>query len=138
MGHLFACSRSLKSSLAFYKRAYALAPHNPLITLCNGVTVLQYAFHKKCLDRHHAILQAMAYFDEYAHQYGITTNQVQYNLGRAFHQLGLVHLAIPHYERLLASTDTTYRHETAYNLHLIYMNSNRQLARFILFQYNTI
>ena len=25
-----------------------------------------------------------------------------YNLGRAFHQLGLVHLAVPYYERVLA------------------------------------
>lgn len=56
-----------------------------------------------------------------------------YNLGRAYHQLGIVHLAVPYYEKVLSleppanypNRGRAYdlKPEAAYNLSLIYSAS---------------
>lgn len=67
-----------------------------------------------------------------------------YNLARAYHQLGLVHKSVPYYEKVLLAKphpdpNKNLTREAAYNLHLIYKNSgNLQLARKMLRDYCTI
>lgn len=65
-----------------------------------------------------------------------------YNTGRAAHQLGLLHVAVPLYERALAapapaaSSTTDVRREAAHNLVLIYRSTGAiELARQIMHEY---
>ena len=94
--------------------------------------------------------------------------EAAYNIGRAAHQLGLVHLAVPYYESVLAHTPTPsaaagvggaggegpdglapevaaatgsmdLRREAAHNLALIYSSSGaHELAREVLREHLTI
>lgn len=57
-----------------------------------------------------------------------------YNMGRATHQLGLVHLAVNYYEQALATSppmnEANWRMEAAHNLVLIFKESGAEgLAR---------
>ncbi|OJA08707.1 hypothetical protein AZE42_08888 [Rhizopogon vesiculosus] len=54
--------------------------------------------------------------------------EIDYNFGRAFHQLGLHSHAVSHYERVLEMAekwggDTSVAKEAAYNLSLIYVTT---------------
>lgn len=73
------------------------------------------------------------------------TQEIEYNLGRLYHQYGLIHIAKIHYEKVLQYTDKNiekYPHildlkrEAAFNLHLIYKDSrNYAAARNLLMKY---
>jgi general transcription factor 3C polypeptide 3 (transcription factor C subunit 4) len=70
--------------------------------------------------------------------------EASYNVARAFHQLGLYHLAIPYYEKVLQSNNENSSskslvREAAYNLTLIYRASESySLVREIVRKYLTI
>lgn len=77
------------------------------------------------------------------------TQESNYNIARALHQLGLLSGAVHFYKLVLESPpsklilDNSERlnlsREAAYNLHLIYMQSNNfELARIYLEDYITI
>ncbi|KAJ0390687.1 hypothetical protein P43SY_011090 [Pythium insidiosum] len=112
-------------------------------------------------DRQLTVAKAFAFLQQYervrltpenVERCGIDKNYLQleawYNMGRAHQQLGLFHLAIPMYERVLRffELDETaakevppeYQicRETAYNLSLIYRQSGaHDLARYLLVKY---
>lgn len=89
-------------------------------------------------NRNHTIVQGLSILTHYA-QLRLGTPEVEYNFGRAYHQLGtfslphpgLTHLAIPRYQRVLnmAETSTTPAHgfcmarEAAFNLALLYASA---------------
>jgi general transcription factor 3C polypeptide 3 (transcription factor C subunit 4) len=61
----------------------------------------------------------------------------EYNLGRSLHQIGLTHLAVPYYERVLEISEKWEKRgglegdikwEAAYNLQLIYFTSGNEAA----------
>lgn len=71
--------------------------------------------------------------------------EVHYNIGRAFHGLGLFSLAAHHYTKVLEEFPTTedfeydLRYQAAYNLQAIYtVSGNFKLARDIADQYLVI
>lgn len=77
------------------------------------------------------------------------TQETNYNMGRALHQLGLLPGAIHFYKLVLESEPPELveknsnildlRKEAAFNLHLIYMQAeNPQLARMYLENYVTV
>lgn len=93
---------------------------------------------------------------EYA-QYREEALESNYNLGRAAHHLGLVHIAVQYYHKCLNSKpylagvgaieegtrvmvhQATLKREAAYNLSLIYRGAGADdLARQVLRQYVTI
>jgi general transcription factor 3C polypeptide 3 (transcription factor C subunit 4) len=96
---------------------------------------------RKASDRHEHVACAFYFFLQY--QTLCASNlESYYNLGRAFHHIGLYHLAIDYYEKGLeiGSTNekTNLTHEIAYNLSLIYCQSGSYLlARELLRKYNT-
>ncbi|KAL7270567.1 transcription factor TFIIIC subunit tfc4 [Rhizina undulata] len=69
--------------------------------------------------------------------------EAEYNIGRAYHHLGLTHLAIPFYERVLQISDANngklpgdLKWESAYNLQMIYVTSgNVAMAKRVTDQY---
>ena len=103
-------------------------------------------------NRNHTIVQGISTLSRYAEIRG-ASSEVEYNFGRAFHQLGtlwrsleladtdrvgLLHLAVPRYQRVLelakdnkdAGRGFDMAREAAYNLGLIYPTSGSpHLAR---------
>ena len=75
-----------------------------------------------------------------------------YNIGRAFHQIGLNHFAVHMYEDALAEggpgeqvgevvceDSFDLKHEIAFNLSLVYRQSgNHRMANYVLFKHNVV
>eukprot|EP00657_Telonema_sp_P-1_P000980 TRINITY_DN1204_c0_g1_i1.p1 TRINITY_DN1204_c0_g1~~TRINITY_DN1204_c0_g1_i1.p1 ORF type:complete len:215 (+),score=47.50 TRINITY_DN1204_c0_g1_i1:222-866(+) len=123
VGHHMTASGRLKLAVGEYFRAYRVMPEQPLISLCIGVSLLRLSMHKNAVCRHKVVLDAVAFFHQYA-SLRDCPSESNFNLGRAFHQLGMMHLAIPYYQKVLGSVhDTTLKMEAAYNLSLIYAKS---------------
>ncbi|KAL7327548.1 transcription factor TFIIIC subunit tfc4 [Mucor circinelloides] len=113
---VFGCTVSLTKSVAasslFYLRSYAIAPQDRLNTLCLGLSLLHAAIQRKSDNRHLQIMQGMMFIFEYA-KIAKYNQEAEYNIGRAFHLLGLTHLAVPHYEKTLSmrrAADGTVEH----------------------------
>eukprot|EP00123_Amoebidium_parasiticum_P006302 comp17287_c0_seq1/m.16404 comp17287_c0_seq1/g.16404 ORF comp17287_c0_seq1/g.16404 comp17287_c0_seq1/m.16404 type:complete len:997 (-) comp17287_c0_seq1:391-3381(-) len=146
--HYFLLTGSYRVALAEYLRAYKQLPDEPCVNLFVGVALLNHAMSRTCDDRHMYALEGYAFVFRY-HKLRDGDAEASYNLGRAFHQLGLVHLAVPYYEKVL-SEGTPHgneeeegveglQREAAYNLSLIYRASgNSSLARRLLWQYCTV
>ncbi|XP_054279234.1 general transcription factor 3C polypeptide 3 [Macrosteles quadrilineatus] len=111
-----------------------------------AVTLCQMACQKFSAKKHSLVTQAVAYFWKYKDLRGREGLQESYyNIGRAFHQLGLLPPAIHHYKKALEFKskfiDNYPQHlnlqrEAAFNLHLIYMASGaRDIARMYLEKY---
>ncbi|XP_070564399.1 general transcription factor 3C polypeptide 3-like isoform X4 [Ptychodera flava] len=144
-GHNAFLSGSLKHALDEYMRAYRNDESNPMLAMCIGLTFIQMASQKYAVKRHSLIAQGLAFFQKYLDTRG-NCQEAYYNVGRAFHQLGLVHLAVHFYKRALSShmvKESRYLFdltgEIAYNLSLIYQNGGSQdLARELLLQHCVI
>ena len=100
-------------------------------THVEGFHVLRCPFKK-------AIIVTCIAVQEYAEQ-RCSEQEACYNFGRAAHQLGLLHVALPFYERALAaelrpeSSSADLRREAAHNLVLIYRHTGATgLARQVM------
>eukprot|EP00850_Spirogloea_muscicola_P009520 SM000053S17477 [mRNA] locus=s53:596285:603110:+ [translate_table: standard] len=102
LAHHYAALGHFQTALRYYLKAYRLQPSQPLLSLCIGVALVNLVGTVRLLNRNQAVLQAFAFLYKYE-QLTAKSQESQYNLGRAYHQLGLVHLAVPYYERALAS-----------------------------------
>jgi general transcription factor 3C polypeptide 3 (transcription factor C subunit 4) len=100
-GHMLLAARSYAKAVGFYARAHVAAPKDPLIAFSCGLAYLNRAMNRQTENRHLQIMQAFAYLFKY---YDLRNGNQEacYNIGRAFHQLGLLDLAIPYYEAGLA------------------------------------
>ncbi|TDH68311.1 hypothetical protein CCR75_004520 [Bremia lactucae] len=134
--------------------------NDPLTLFCIGLAFLSASMQRTINDRQHTVAKAFAFLQQYE-QTRITApsdinskfRQIEawYNIGRAHQQLGLFHLAIPMYERVLRFIEESKElkrnvppeymicRETAYNLSLIYKQSGaNDLARYLIAKYLTI
>ncbi|PRW60262.1 general transcription factor 3C polypeptide 3 isoform X1 [Chlorella sorokiniana] len=148
VGHCHLLNTSYAEALSEYFHAYRVSPHEPLVLLCIAAALLNQAATKKVADRHRAVLQAFAFLQEYG-DCRRNPQEAAYNLGRAAHHLGLLHIAVPYYERVLesapppsaaaAGASFDLRRDAAYNLSLIYKASGADaLARQLLRQHLTV
>jgi general transcription factor 3C polypeptide 3 (transcription factor C subunit 4) len=162
-GHILACGKSYISALNYYTRAYSVDPEHPHILFCIGLAYLHRSMQRQSDNRHLQAFQAMSFFFEYydRRSSGLTIDdlppkdstkkmseteaakaegfqEANYNLARAFHHLGLSHLAVPYYERVLEISERCegrglqedLRWEAAYNLQGVYFSSgNGDAAR---------
>lgn len=117
---------------------------DPILPLLIGVTLTNIACQKYSAKKHSVITQVIAYMEEYRKlREPEASQEVYYNFGRMYHQLGLVSLALDNYQKALqAENDFTRKYpqylslraEIAYNIHLIYKASgNSDLARKYLY-----
>ncbi|CAG8688640.1 2099_t:CDS:10, partial [Acaulospora morrowiae] len=153
-GHILACARSYMGAIGYYARAYASKPEDPVISLAIGLSYLHRAMQRQTDNRHLQIVQGFTFLYNYA-EIRAHNQEAEYNLGRAFHHIGLTHLAIPHYENALKlpsllqvlkrkteeeeDDQTDLKKETAYNLSLIYNESGSPgLAALLLKKYCTL
>ncbi|KAK2580192.1 hypothetical protein KPH14_012456 [Odynerus spinipes] len=121
-----------------------------LLALLISVTLLQMACQKHSSKKNQLVIQAIAFFKKYAQLRGVEGQQeANYNIARAFHQIGMLPTAV-HYYKLVLHADPgnlvkqnekllDLKKEAAFNLHLIYLQSeNLYLARMLLEEYITV
>ena len=192
VGHHCALTRNLGLGIAEYLRASSLRPQEPLIALCLGTSYLGQVMQKNTYNRHLVCLRAFTFLDKYAklrcpvprpigspsapadpeeelaaaRRKCLLAQEVSYNLGRAYHQINLLNLAVPYYEQTLElavkhreearelrrrvgggaaaggaeAGPAGLEREAAYNLFLIYRShpGSQRLAREILREHLTI
>ncbi|KAF4527030.1 hypothetical protein B566_EDAN001578 [Ephemera danica] len=132
-----------KDALVEYGTRHKVSP-SPYTALMLGITWTHISCQKYKTEKQLIVLQAKAFFEEYARLRGDKCKQeIYYNLGRAMHQLSLMELAKEYYNKAincpprgdsLKVLDLTK--EAAYNLALMYKNSgNNVLARKIIYDH---
>uniref|UniRef100_A0A8C9ENG2 General transcription factor IIIC subunit 3 n=1 Tax=Pavo cristatus TaxID=9049 RepID=A0A8C9ENG2_PAVCR len=147
-GHNAFVSGSFKHALGQYVQAFRANPDEPLYSLCIGLTFIHMASQKYVLKRHALLVQGFSFLHRYLDLRG-PCQETFYNLGRGLHQLGLLHLAIHYYQKVLElppltlegiETDQTdLRRDTAFNLSLIYHSSgNTRMAQKMLYTYAVV
>jgi general transcription factor 3C polypeptide 3 (transcription factor C subunit 4) len=141
-------------------RAFAVAPQDPMVLFSIAMAHLHRAMQRQTNNRHLQIVQGLSYLiDYYRARVGSSkgkptawaeAQEANYNVGRAFHMLGLPTLAAKYYESALAvelpladddEPARTYSLQkvVAYNLQLVYvMSGNFRLARKIIDEYLVI
>ena len=154
-GNLLGGNKSYVSSLFYLNRAYKQYNQDPMLCLILGLGHLHRSMQRLSSNRHIQLLQGISYILEYKklRQLNATIyelQEIEYNLGRLFHTLGLFTLAVRHYEKVLTmkdeianSSNDNYDYdmswEAAYNLSLIYnIDGNPKLAKEIIDKYLTI
>ncbi|XP_043581833.1 general transcription factor 3C polypeptide 3-like isoform X2 [Bombus pyrosoma] len=142
-------SGTYKYALNDYISLFKVVP-SALLALLIGVTLLQMACQKFSAKKNQLVSQAIAFLKKYSQLRNEDGEQeTYYNMGRAFHQIGLLPAAVQFYKLVLDKDPgdlvkkNSYlldlRKEAAFNLHLIYLQSeNYLLARMYLENYITI
>lgn len=140
--------------------AHQKHPNDPLTLFCIGLAFLSASMQRTINDRQHTVAKAFAFLQQYERTRVAAPSEISkdyreieawYNIGRAHQQLGLFHLAIPMYERVLRFFEKSKEEgrevpkeyllcrETAYNLSLIYKQSGaNDLARYLIAKYLTL
>ncbi|XP_015439993.1 PREDICTED: general transcription factor 3C polypeptide 3 [Dufourea novaeangliae] len=142
-------SATYKYALNDYISLFKVAP-SALLALLIGITLFQMACQKSSAKKNQLIIQGIAFLKKYCQLRGEDGKQeTYYNMGRAFHQIGLLPAAM-HFYKLVLNEDPgdlvknnshllDLKQEAAFNLHLIYMQSeNYLLARMYLENYITV
>lgn len=88
-----------------------------MIKLSLALGYLHYALKRQADNRHHILLQGLAFLLEYydCRQWSSSLSEKQeaeYNVAHAYHLLGLTHLAIPYYQRCLAMSEAVRLEES--------------------------
>lgn len=106
----------------------------PYFSFILGVILLQGYSKRKVIEDKKKLAEITSYlFLFYAKNRSQDAQQeVFYNLGRMYHQLGVMYLAENYYLKALEIENNSdilgLKYETAYNLHLIYKNSGNLIA----------
>jgi len=133
-GQTMNASKAFQGSIYYLLHAFDLYPNDPLVLLSLCVASLGRAMQRQADNRNYLVTQAFGFLARYRNIRGGTdddefADEVEYNFGRAFHQLGLLSHAARHYERSLQLADKKLEdtneikgtaREAAYNLSLIY------------------
>ncbi|EGC32939.1 hypothetical protein DICPUDRAFT_155061 [Dictyostelium purpureum] len=134
---------NVRGALFEYIKAYRISPDDPLINLLIGVLILSQVMGRKQANRHKMTIIAYSFIFKYANLRG-EGQETDYNIARAFHQLGIYNMAISFYNKVLDSNgkddeedkDQSLKCEAAFNLSLIYKTrGNVNLANQILKKY---
>lgn len=119
---------------------------SPLLALLIAITY-SHLGQQKFMEKKHAIIaHSLAYSSKYQElREDVAPHEVYYNLGRLHHHLGINHVAVHHYHKVLNYSSELIdenkeyldlKREAAFNLHLIYKKSgNLHLARKYLYDY---
>ena len=150
-----------RHALGEYFAVWLRQRDNPLLCMLIALTFGHIACKKDISSRHMVAIRALSFMSKYGQLRSASLGQeVHYNRGRLFHQMGCLALAVNCYQRVLSQEPTPLvwtedpvdgsakavpahrydlRRQAAYNLALIYESSgNRPMARHILEQFCTI
>ncbi|KYQ89004.1 transcription factor IIIC-gamma subunit [Tieghemostelium lacteum] len=137
-------SGNSNAALYEYFRAFKYQPDEPLIHLLVGTLILSNVMNRRIANRHKLAITAFAFIYKYKSLRINEHQEINYNLARAFHQLGIYYLAVHHYQLVLADTTDTndqfsLKKESAFNLSLIYkLNGNINAANDLINKYLVI
>ncbi|KAG8773624.1 transcription factor TFIIIC subunit tfc4 [Ceratobasidium sp. 428] len=134
-------TRSYQTEIYYLFKAYDLEPNDPVICLSLGTACIGRSMQRQADNRNHMVAQGFAFLHKYRTLRGgdgpLQMEEVDYNIGRGFHQLGLHAFAQKHYKAVLESVEKRQKvdpqaplgiaRETAYNLSLIYVVSGSPL-----------
>lgn len=142
------CLVSGVHSVEEYTNALCINPDDPLANLCIGISLLLKSASRRVTDKNYAIIKGFAFLYKYARLRGQQSQEVLYNLARAYQQLGIVHIAEKLYlealkpvpmEHNMQRPPESLRMEAAYNLSYLYKQSGSYaLAKSIIETYCTI
>ncbi|KAJ5086044.1 hypothetical protein N7532_010815 [Penicillium argentinense] len=106
-GHILYSGGSFFPALNYLYRAYALDDQNPAVLLSIGLCYIHHSLKRQSDNRHYFIMQGLAFMDEYRRVRAKPGSSLQerqemeFNFARVYHGLGLVHLAVTGYEKVL-------------------------------------
>ncbi|WVQ98069.1 hypothetical protein IAU59_005191 [Kwoniella sp. CBS 9459] len=140
-------SKSYQTALFYLFRAFEIDQYNPFICFLIAQAFFGRATNRQSDNRNYQIAQGLAFLTRYrklSAQDPESLETVEYNYARSFHGLGVPHLAVEHYERVLSSVerrmdasddpeairDSSLAYEAAHNLMLLYATAgNNKLVR---------
>lgn len=137
-------NKSYYSALIYLLKLYHSYPNNPDLLFLLALANLHRSLQRKTLNTNFQILQGFTFLMEYikTKDQNDPYNKIEayYNIARSFNLLGLDHIAIGYYEKVLGFEidDPEYdlKMEAAYNLYTIYnMNRNYKQAEAIMNKY---
>ncbi|TVY78404.1 Transcription factor tau subunit [Lachnellula suecica] len=147
-GYILFTNASYRNALNYFFRAHALDPENPMVNLSIGLAYVHYSLKRQVENRQHAILQGLTFMFRYYDTRSVSDFveerlEAHYNVARVYHMLGLVHLALPYYWKVLNEPKEGVKEDlvldTAYNMQTIYMSSgNPEMAQSITHQFLVI
>lgn len=87
-------------------RAHAVDPDNAVINLSIGLAYIHHNLKRQTENRQHGILQGLTFIMRYYESRKDSEHlqerlEANYNVGRTYHLLGLTHLALPYYWKVL-------------------------------------
>ncbi|KAF6843688.1 RNA polymerase III transcription factor tfIIIc [Colletotrichum musicola] len=106
-GHILFTSTSYTFALNYFLRARTLDPSNPMISLSVGLGYIHHALKRQADNRQYLIMQGFACVFEFCHSKlasGTTDEkrEVLFGVARTFHMLGLHHLALEWYRKVIS------------------------------------
>jgi len=107
-GHILYSGNSFYPALNYFFRAYALDDQNPAVLLSIALCYINHSLKRQSENRHYLIMQGLSFMHEYRRvrsKEGVLPQEQQemeFNFARVWHSLGLMHLAVEGYQRVLA------------------------------------
>uniref|UniRef100_A0A8R1TWZ5 Uncharacterized protein n=2 Tax=Onchocerca TaxID=6281 RepID=A0A8R1TWZ5_ONCVO len=144
-----------RHALGEYLHVWKQVPDNPLICMLIGLTFVHMSCKKDIFSRHMIALRGLAFMNRYQQLRG-DNQETYYNIGRMFHQMNMLPLAMYFYEKCLKADipkivitveatgeertveaeEYNLRPMAAHNLSLVYLASgNHYVARNLLEKY---
>jgi general transcription factor 3C polypeptide 3 (transcription factor C subunit 4) len=105
-GHMVAVANHSYTSLPYYFRTLAMYPDDICVNLSIATMWVQNSMKRQTENRHFGIMQGLAFLYRYyelrtASGRACDLQEAEYNVARMWHNLGLLHIAMPAYEKVL-------------------------------------
>ncbi|KKK11940.1 RNA polymerase III transcription factor TFIIIC subunit (Tfc4) [Aspergillus rambellii] len=106
-GHILYSGNSFYPALNYFFRAYALDDQNPAVLLSIGLCYIHHSLKRQSENRHYQIMQGLSFMNEYRRvrerpgSLLIERQEMEFNFARIWQSLGLAHLAVEGYKRVL-------------------------------------
>lgn len=104
--HMMVAGGQAQNALYYYFRALAILPEDPVLHLCIATCYVEHAFKRLSDNRTYWTQLGISFLFKYydlrtKDGSKLHTQEAEFNIGRTWHHLGLLHLAIPRYEKVL-------------------------------------
>lgn len=106
-GHILYSGNSFLPALNYFFRAYTLDDQNPVVLLSIALCYIHHSMKRQSENRHFQIMQGLSFMNEYKRtrerkgSLPVEKQEMEFNFARVWHTLGLAHLAVEGYQRVL-------------------------------------
>jgi general transcription factor 3C polypeptide 3 (transcription factor C subunit 4) len=138
--------RLLTIILDYFFRAHALDPKNPMINLSIGLGYIHHGLKRQSENRQFHIMQGLSFLFNYYNSRNTSSRleerqEAHYNIARIYQLLGLTHLALPYYQKVLQEaegindssvTSEELIYDVVYNLQILFAaGGNIEMVRLL-------